>query len=595
MLDDLKALWQCLSAYQGKLLKVQILIVVSVFLENISIALIGGFIALLTNISILQENIYLVYFSNFVNISNTNDLIIYLCFCLLGFLFISTLINIFSLWHIALFANKVHVELGDVLYQYYLSRSWLFHTKHHSTQLINNALIECRRISNEVISPLMQINTRVTFASFLLIWLMILEPVLTLLVFSGFAVAYLLIFKVVKYRLISHSKQISRINQQRLRSMNDTFGGIKDILLLNCQAKFNQYFERAGKQLARSQTINVVLAGAPKYFIELMGFSITILTIIYLFYQYNDLTKSLPILGVYALAGIKLLPAFQQIYYGISTLRGGIVAFNNVKSDLFNATAQKNKSNATAREQLENIKQSIQLKGVSFSYRQDKILDNININIKAKKMVGLVGHSGAGKSTLIDILLGLIQPDEGCLMVDNQIINAANMQSWHSQCSSVPQDIFISDASVMENIAFGVIKDKIDEAQVKQAIKWAWLDEVVAAMPDGMCTHLGERGVQLSGGQRQRIGIARALYHNTEVLVMDEATSALDAVTETLIMQQINDLPCRKTIVMIAHRLQTVKKCDVIYFMHQGQIVDSGTYDELLKSNADFRKIAFAT
>ena len=596
MLYDLKELWQSLTDFHGKFFKIQALIVLSALLENIKIILIVGLIALLSKSESFQNNTYLLYFFDIINIENATlnaTKILFLITLFISFFIFLALINAWCLWHRSLFCNQITAMLGYSLYVYYLSQSWLFHTRHNSAKLKHNINNECFRIGGEVINPLMQMTLHFVFVAIMLIWLIALDIMMALLVFSSLAVSYVLISKIFKIRLVSHSKNLSSIAKQRMLAMSEGFGGIKIILLLNCQSVFNHHFREIENQFARSRTITTTLICYPKYFIEVFGFSIIMLSLFYLSHKYDDLTKILPLLGAYAIAGFRLLPVCQQIYENFSMLRNGLVAFNNIKRDLINDSIQKNSNRIREHIQLASIQHSIKLKGIHFSYNKDKTLTNVNINIKVGQVVGLVGHTGSGKSTLIDILLGLIQPDEGCLIVDDTIINTSNIRSWLGKCSAVPQDVFISSASLMENIAFGVPQNEIDKVRIKMLINQVYLDELVDNMAHGMYTLLGERGVQLSGGQKQKISIARALYSQPEVLVLDEATSALDNITENLIMQQINQWGHKKTIVMIAHRLQTVQKCDVIYFMSQGSIIDSGTYDELLQSNADFRKTAF--
>ena len=239
-------------------------------------------------------------------------------------------------------------------------------------------------------------------------------------------------------------------------------------------------------------------------------------------------------------------------------------------------------------------KKNISLENVSFQYpgKLDLAISNVNISIEANSLVGIVGPSGSGKSTLIDILLGLIKPNQGQLKIDNIIVNNENRRSWQNTIGFVAQSIFLSEGTIAENVAFGVPDDQINLNQVEQALKLAHLTELVRDLEDGIHTKVGERGVKLSGGQRQRIGIARALYHRAEVLIFDEATSSLDGITEKMIMEAIHDFSGKKTIILIAHRLKTIEKCDNIFFIDEGRIDDQGTYQELIERNEHFKKMA---
>jgi HlyD family secretion protein len=303
----------------------------------------------------------------------------------------------------------------------------------------------------------------------------------------------------------------------------------------------------------------------------------------------------LPLLSVYALAGFKLLPAFQQIYTSISQIRGNLVAFEGLRDDL-RASARTSFQSTLKENGGEHLtpRKSIELKNIQFTYpgKAEPALRDLTMTIGVNQAIGLVGASGSGKSTVIDILLGLIHPETGELMIDGSPVKKQQLRAWQNSLGFVPQSIFLADSSIRENIAFGLPPELVDEEKVQRAATMAHLDELLAELPDGLRTRVGERGVQLSGGQRQRIGIARALYHDADVLILDEATSALDGVTEKLIMDAIHDFSGKKTIIMIAHRLTTVKQCDAIFMMAQGEVVDSGTFDELAARNLVFQRMA---
>jgi len=293
------------------------------------------------------------------------------------------------------------------------------------------------------------------------------------------------------------------------------------------------------------------------------------------------------------LAGFKLLPAFQQVYTSLSNIRGNLSAFDAVRDDLRASSLDTVNRVIPTDEHLAPTK-DIRLDNVVFSYpgKEEPALKNIDITIPANRVIGLVGASGSGKSTAIDLLLGLMAPQQGQLLVDGEPITEENVRAWQNSLGFVPQSIFLADSSIRENIAFGLPPEAVDEDKVNRAANMAHLDELLAELPNGLDTRVGERGVQLSGGQRQRIGIARALYHDADVLILDEATSALDGITEKLIMDAIHDFSGKKTIIMIAHRLATVRQCDSIYLLEHGRVTDHGTYDELASRNTIFQRMA---
>jgi HlyD family secretion protein len=282
----------------------------------------------------------------------------------------------------------------------------------------------------------------------------------------------------------------------------------------------------------------------------------------------------------------------------MSQIRGNLASFEAVRDDLRESSEAREQERANLKKGNEPGQlvphEAIRLENIVFSYpgTREFALSGVDMEIPANRMIGLVGASGSGKSTIIDILLGLMNPDEGQLSIDGIPVGKDNKRQWQNTLGFVPQNIFLSDASIHENIAFGVAPEDIDEEGVRRAASMANLDELLEALPNGFDTCVGERGVQLSGGQRQRIGIARALYHDAEVLILDEATSALDGITEKLIMEAIHDFMGKKTIIIIAHRLATVRRCSCIYLMKEGKVIDSGSYTELSKRSEIFKRMA---
>ena len=336
------------------------------------------------------------------------------------------------------------------------------------------------------------------------------------------------------------------------------------------------------------------MAHAPRYFMELIAFGSMIALVLYLFSSHDgNVSLILPILSVYAIAGIKLLPAFQQIYNSLANIEANIAAFESIEEDLNDSIKAKLVTKKLEQGYLSPKKQ-VSLENVTFTYpdKHEPVLNQLNISIPVNKVIGIVGPSGSGKSTLVDILLGLIEIKKGCLKVDGTIIDRANRRLWQNTIGFVAQAIFLSEGTIAENIAFGIPNNQIDHKKVKKALKLASLEEFVQALKLGVDTKVGERGVQLSGGQRQRIGIARALYNEAEVLFFDEATSSLDGITEKMIMEAVHEFSGKKTIVMIAHRLKTVEKCDQIFFIDEGKVADQGTFDELIERNEKFRNMA---
>jgi HlyD family secretion protein len=409
-----------------------------------------------------------------------------------------------------------------------------------------------------------------------------------------FSSAYGLLYWTARRRLMANGETITQMNRKRTQLMQEGFAGIKDTLLLGRQADFNNRFQKASRTLANVQGTNEVLGKLPRYAMELVAYGSIIVLILFLIRLHKgDTSAFLPVLAVYALAGFKLLPAFQQMYVSLTTIRANLASFTNLRGDLKASHNQRSEQPPENSGRL-HVNDAITLENICFRYpgKDFDALDNLTITIPGQQVIGLVGSSGSGKSTTIDVLLGLLTPDAGKLCVDGISVTETNKRAWQNSVGYVPQSIFLADATIRENIAFGLPPERIDESRIEQAVRMAHLEELVQTLSLGLDTRVGERGVQLSGGQRQRIGIARALYDDADVLVLDEATSALDGITEKLVMDAIHDFSGKKTIIMIAHRLSTVRQCDRIYLLEQGAVINEGSYDELVSVSPIFEKMA---
>jgi ABC-type bacteriocin/lantibiotic exporter with double-glycine peptidase domain len=363
-------------------------------------------------------------------------------------------------------------------------------------------------------------------------------------------------------------------NQKRFKIISETIGGIKDLKILGRESAYLNSFDKPSENFSSCQATSQTLSQVPQYIVEVVAFgSLLVMSMYTIVSNEADLGTMLPILGLYALGALKLKPSLQQIYSAVSSLRFGKPALEIILKDL----KQKSEQEISISNDFERLsfKNEIKLKNITFMYPSKEVsaLKDISIEIKANSTIGIIGTTGAGKSTLVDIILGLLTPTSGDIVVDGNVLDSANIRQWQNTIGYVPQSIFLADDTIASNIAFGVDKEHVDMAQVKSVSQMAQVHEFVSELEKGYDTIIGERGVRLSGGQRQRLGIARALYHNPELLVLDEATSALDNQTEAEVMKAINNMSGRKTIIMIAHRLSTVEKCDKVIKLQKGQII----------------------
>jgi len=595
MFSIIKDLYRVLTTAQKlSLFRLQFLVILMAFAEVVGVASIGPFLSLAGESNQLIGEHWLAKIFDFTGIKDKNDFIFLVGVGVLILLTTATIVSTFTVRYLLHFAQRLGANFAATLFNHYMSKPWLFHASGNSSKLMNNLTVECNRVTVGIIYPIMVMNARIVLALAILTLLLSMNPVITLIGLFGFATIYILIFYFVKLKLVKNGFTISKNAALRFKLMNEGFGGIKDTLLLGRSFSFNKQFNEASLKLGYAYGSNSTLNEAPKYWVELVALGTMVSLVLYLLVANNgNLALILPELGVFAMASYKLMPAFQQVYGNLTYVKSSGPALDNIKNDLLEWKNSHSELLETSTAQ-HKLQSSIELKDLNFKYpnKEEIALSNINIMIKSNNVVGIVGESGSGKSTLIDIILGLISPTSGEILIDGIPLNSRNLRDWQNSIGYVPQTIFLADASIKDNVAFGLHADDIDEKRVIRAVKLANLEDYIATLPEGINALVGEKGVQLSGGQRQRIAIARALYNDPDVIVFDEATSALDGLTEKVIMDSIYELSQIKTIILIAHRLNTVKNCDVIYLFEKGKLIDSGGFEEMKKRNSHFKLMA---
>ena len=591
----IKDLYRVLTTSQKlSLFRLQFLVVIMAFTEVVGVASIGPFLSLAGDSDLLSQNNLLRKVFELSGIQNENNFVFLAGVGVLFFLTLATVISTFTLRYLLHFAQRLGANFAATLFTLYMSKSWLFHASENSSKLMNNITVECNRVTVGIIYPIMVMNARIILAIAILTLLLSMNPHITLIGLFGFATIYILIFYFVRLKLTRNGSIITKNAALRFKIMNEGFGGIKDTLLLGRSYSFDKQFSEASLEMGYAYGSSSTLNEAPKYWVELVALGTMVSLVLYLLVV-NDgnLALILPELGVFAMASYKLMPAFQQVYGNLTYIKSSGSALDSIKDDLLECKNSKFilAENLTTQHKL---KSSIELKDLSFKYpdKSNEALSKVNLQIKSNSVVGIVGESGSGKSTLIDIILGLIPPTSGEMLIDGVSLNSDNLRQWQNSIGYVPQSIFLADASIRSNIAFGLHEDNINDERVNKAIKLANLGDYVTSLPKGINTLVGEKGVQLSGGQRQRIAIARALYNDPDVIVFDEATSALDGLTEKVIMDSIYELSQNKTIILIAHRLNTVKDCDVIYLFDNGLLIDHGEFEEMKVRNKNFKLMA---
>lgn len=596
MLTLLKELYSLLDSDQRKKLVVlQVLVILMAILEVIGVASIGPFMALVGDIDLINKNaiIFSVYSS--LGFKNSTNFLIFSASIVLVILFIATIFSIFTLFRLQIYGNRVGAQISNRLFRHYMTQSWTFHSSRNSAELMNKITVETTRVNVGILQQLMHLNAKFIMTIVMVSALIFFEPWITIFGLVLISSVYLALYKFSHLRLNRNGWIATIKNEERFKLMGDGFGGIKDVLVTGRQSVFVNRFSKASFEAAHALASTQVLAMVPRYAMELIAFgSMISLVLFLLIVQIAELASIIPLLSIYALAGFKLLPALQQIYMSLAIIKGDLSAFKNIKDDLIESAESTNKKPSNTLEISSfKLSKNIVFENLNYSYPSSaiKALDDISLSISAQNIIGLVGSSGSGKSTAVDILLGLITPSSGRVLIDGVELSMENMRDWQNNIGFVAQTIFLADLSIRENIAFGIEPSDIDDDRIQEVIKMANLDDYLFTLPEGTSTQVGERGVQLSGGQRQRIGIARALYNNPSVLVFDEATSSLDGISEKVIMDAIHSLSGTKTIILVAHRLATVKKCDSLFLLEKGRIIDHGTYDDLLQTNAIFQEM----
>ena len=490
------------------------------------------------------------------------------------------------------FAHRQGHALAVRLLEAYLGQPYSFHLHRHTAELQKNVLNEVYRITVGLLTPAVLIIGRAFVIVFIVALMVVADPLLTLAVGGVLGAGYLAVFAVVRSMLRSAGRESLEAGTRRAVHAQESLQGVKEIQLLGRERDFIARFEASSRRWADAQAKAQALSALPRYAVETAAFGFVLIAAIYLLASAGSMERVLPMLGLYAFAGYRLMPALHQVFEGWALLRYSGAALELVRHDLQSAHEAAPRQPA-ARGALA-FDAEIALKDVAYRYPggADWAVRGLNLRIAKNSSVALVGPTGCGKTTVIDLLMGLLPPTEGRLEVDGTTVDGARVRSWQDLIGHVPQQIFLCDDTVARNIAFGVADQTVDMARVERAARLARLHDFVATLPQRYDTPVGERGVRLSGGQRQRIGIARALYHDPSLIVLDEATAALDNVTENAVLDALEALAGRKTIVMVAHRLSSVRKCDAIWVMEGGRVVECGRYDDLIASSQRFRALA---
>ena len=578
----LKRLWEHIARRRKKQLgALYILMLIASFAEVVSIGLVVPFLGVLASPESVFEHELSVPLIELLGIGSAEELTFPLT---AGFIFmalVSGAIRIILLWGQTRIAHAVGADLSYEIYRRTLYQPYSVHMSRNSSEVIAGISSKADQTVSAVILPILLISSSFLFLLTILVALVAIEPLVALSVIAGFGAIYVLVMWGTKKRLLLNSYQISKQQNQVIKSLQEGLGGVRDILIDGTQSMYCAVFRRADLRLRKARANNRVLAQSPRYGVEAFGMVLIACVAYVLAREPGGIIGVIPILGALAVGAQRMLPIVQQAYSSWAQIRGA----QNILQDSIVLIEQ------TLPLYLEyddssrlKFERSIEVERLGFQYADQlpSVLREIDLVIRKGDRVGFIGSTGSGKSTFLDIIMGLLQPTDGVIRVDGVVLGERNIRGWQNHIAHVPQTIYLSDATIAENIAFGVSPDEIDFDRVRSSAQQAQISGAIEGWALRYDTVVGERGVRLSGGQRQRIGIARALYKQADVIVFDEATSALDSQTEKAVMEAIGGISEEITVLVIAHRVTTLEFCDYIIELEHGLIKQSGLYQDVV-------------
>jgi ATP-binding cassette, subfamily B, bacterial PglK len=571
-----------------------LLVIVSALAEVVSLGAVVPFIGILAAPDVVFRNAGVANLAGAFGITTAEQLVLPLTVLFAALVVVAGAIRMLFLRLSTTFTFATGADLSRETYRRTLYQPYRVHVARSSSEVISGITTKVGGTMLGVVLPVLALISAAVSLVAIMSTLVMIDPLLACATTAGFALIYGLITWRARAQLRINSQRISSAQTEVVKALQEGLGGIRDVLLDGTQPVYCDIYRRADQLLRRAQGDNIVIANNPRYAIEAVGMVLIAGLAYWLSLREGGLVAALPLLGALALGAQRLLPALQQTYSSWATILGSQAILADTLDLLDQPLPEDAVVPAPAPLALNN---SVCLKGVRFRYIDDGpwVLHDLDLTISKGARVGVVGSTGSGKSTMLDVLMGLLTPIQGELLVDGQAVVGKRLRAWQRTIAHVPQNIYLADASVAQNIAFGIPRHAIDIGRVREAARRAQIADFVESKPEGYDAFVGERGIRLSGGQRQRIGIARALYKSANVLVLDEATSALDNATEKSVMEAIEALDRDLTILLIAHRLTTVRGCDTIVQLENGRVVAQGSYDELVAKSQSFRRMADPT
>ena len=550
------------------------------------------FLAISANPGVIESNGIIRASYDWFEFSSMESFIVFLGISSFLILFISIGFRTLTFYFLARFVQIQSVTLGCHLVARYLAEPYEHTVRRHATEMSANVHSEVSQVVDGALINAMRVIAYSAITLCLVALLFFVDPVAALAISCCLGLGYGAVFSIVRKKMVLFGRERVVANKRSFHALSEALAGIREVKLHHLEHEYFERYRWPARQLAKVRAQIALMREIPKGALELLTFGSMILFVFWvLSARDGDMRQALPVLGVFAFAGARLFPVLQRLFQAASALRAEAPALELLHADLKQVGQIAPDKEGDG--QPIHLTESLELRNAVYRYpdNREPTVDGLSLTIPAHSTIGIVGPTGAGKTTTVDLILGLLTLESGRLSVDGVLIDESNVRAWQRSIAYVPQDIYLADTSIAANIAFGVAEDAVDRGAMRRAAEHAGLHDFVMGLPDGYETQVGERGVRLSGGQRQRIGIARALFRDPSLLILDEATSALDGLTEQAIFGAIKTLSVDKTIILIAHRLSTVRNCNSVVFVDEGHICDVGAYDDLVRRNTQFRAL----